>query len=301
MRLFVSLAVSAVSLMAFDYSLVPEEITPRAHCFFGLPEIMDTKNNGNIVNSCYVDAGDGYIVIDTGPSYAYAASAYRQMQKIKSLPVKLVINTHVHDDHWLGNGFFTEMGVTVLGSDDFLRNADLKTPTRMQSRISPEAYSGTIPTLPSEIISADSDRKIGDQEVQIRLIPQKAHTEKDLYVYFPQEKLLFVGDLAFNDRLPSVRDGDINGWLGALESLESMGALHVIGGHGHASGADTTRMTHEYLSQMRDEVRSYIAKGTGIDETVKAVTMDPYRKIGLYDSMHRGNVESSYRVLEWEQ
>lgn len=285
---------------AFEYPLKPEKVTPQVHCFFGAPEIMDTKNNGNIVNSCYIDTGDGYVVIDTGPSYAYAASAYKQMQAIKPLPVKLVINTHVHDDHWLGNGFFTRMGVTVLGSDDFAQHAEIQTPTRMQSRISPEAYAQTVPTLPTEMISSDTDRMIGNQELQIRLIKQKAHSAKDLYVYLPKAGVLFTGDLVFNDRLPSVRDGNINGWIAALEELESLGALTVIGGHGHRTDKNASAMTHEYLSQMRDEIRSAIGEGIGIDDTINKVSMPSYRSVGLYDSMHRGNVEASYRVLEWE-
>ena len=292
--------ISAISAGAFEYPLTPEQVTPEVHCFFGAPEAMDTKNNGNIANSCYVDAGDGYIVVDTGPSFAYAASAYHQMQSIKPLPVKLVINTHVHDDHWLGNGFFTRMGVTVLGSDDFAHNADVSIPTRMQSRISPEAYEKTEPTLPTELIGNDTDKVVGNQELQLRLIKHKAHTAKDLYVYLPKIGVLFAGDLVFNDRLPSLRDGDINGWIAALEELEGRGALRVIGGHGHRSDSQATQMTHEYLSQMRDEIRSAIGSGTGIDETVKAVTMPAFANIALYESMHRANVETSYRVLEWE-
>jgi hypothetical protein len=51
-----TLLLAVTSLSAFDYALKPVRITSDVHCFFGKPEIMDKANNGNIVNSCYIDA-----------------------------------------------------------------------------------------------------------------------------------------------------------------------------------------------------------------------------------------------------
>lgn len=295
-----TLLLAVTSLSAFDYALKPVRVTSDVHCFFGKPEIMDKTNNGNIVNSCYIDAGEGYVVVDTGPSYAYAESAYKAMKKIKSLPVKLVINTHIHDDHWLGNNYFTEQGIRVLGTDDFKVNADMSEPTRMQTYISTEAYAKTKPTLPSEMISSDTTLNIGTQTLELKIAKHKAHTAKDMVVFLPKSKVLIAADLVFNDRLPSVRGGDINGWLTALDDLDTLGALHVVGGHGNRTDKDAARMTREYFTQMRNEIRSAIAEGLGIDDTIKKVTMESYQQYKLYEGTHRHNVEASYRVLEWE-
>lgn len=299
-RLLGTLFLAATSLSAYEYALKPVRVTSDVHCFFGKPEIMNTTNNGNIVNSCYIDAGEGYVVVDTGPSYAYAESAYNAMKKIKSLPVKLVINTHIHDDHWLGNNYFTEQGIKVLGSDDFKVSADMSEPTRMQTYISPEAYAKTKPTLPTEMISDDTNLTIGNQKLELKIAKRKAHTAKDMMVYLPKSNVLIAADLVFNDRLPSVRGGDINGWIAALEDVDGLKAAHVVGGHGNRTDKDAARMTREYFTQMRSEIRSAIAEGLSIDETMKKVTMDPYKKYKLYEGTHRQNVEASYRVLEWE-
>lgn len=291
---------AVTSLSAYDYALKPVRITSDVHCFFGKPEIMDKTNNGNIVNSCYIDAGEGYVVVDTGPSYAYAQSAYKAMKKIKSLPVKLVINTHIHDDHWLGNNYFTEQGVKILGTNDFTVSADMSEPTRMQTYISSQAYTKTIPTLPTEMITSDTTLKIGNQTLELKIAKHKAHTAKDMFVYLPKSKVVIAADLVFNDRLPSVRGGDINGWLETLDDLNKLGAVHVVGGHGNRTDKDAARMTQEYFTQMRSEIRTAIAEGLSIDDTIKKVTMDEYKKYKLYEGTHRHNVEASYRVLEWE-
>jgi len=295
-----TLLLAVTSLSAYDYALKPVRVTSDVHCFFGKPEIMDKVNNGNIVNSCYIDAGEGYVVVDTGPSYAYAQSAYKAMSKIKSLPVKLVINTHIHDDHWLGNNYFTEQGIRVLGTDDFKVSADMSEPTRMQTYISAEAYASTKPTLPTEMISSDTTIKVGNQTLELKIAKHKAHTAKDMVVFLPKSKVLIAADLVFNDRLPSVRGGDINGWLSSLDDLDKLGAAHVVGGHGNRTDKDAARMTREYFTQMRSEIRAAIAEGLSIDDTIKKVSMDHYKKYKLYEGTHRHNVESSYRVLEWE-
>lgn len=295
-------SLALVSIMnAYELPLTPKRITPEVVCFFGEPEAMNTSNNGNMVNTCYLDTLKSYVVIDSGSSYAYAESAYKAVQKIKSLPVSLVINTHVHDDHWLGNGFFTAKGVKVLGSDDFKHNADTHVPTRMQTHISPEAYAKTVPTLPNEIVVTDQNISIGDETIELHFMKHRAHSDKDLAVFVPKLKVLFAGDLVFNDRVPSLKGGDINGWISALDTLKQLGATTIIGGHGYRTDKEAMSMTYEYLTQMRNEVRLAIDSGKGIDETTKTVVMEPFKSLRMYETLHRSNVEAAYRMLEWEE
>jgi len=51
---------------------------------------------------------------------------------------------------------------------------------------------------------------------------------------------------------------------------------------------------------MRTEVREGIVSGIGLDETIKKVQMPQYQSLKMYDSLHRGNVDAAYRMLEWE-
>lgn len=300
MRWVLPLLISFSTLNAYEFALTPKRVTPEVTCFFGEPAAMNKKNNGNMVNTCYIDTKKSYVVIDSGSSYLYADAAYQAMQKIKPLPVELVINTHVHDDHWLGNGFFAQKGVMALGSDDFIHNASIDSPSRIQTHISPEAYAMTVPTLPAETISSDKTLKIGEQELQLHLMAKKAHSDKDLVVFLPKAKTLFAGDLVFNDRVPSLRDGDINGWIDALDDLKTLNATTIIGGHGFRTDNKAADMTYHYLTDMRTQVRVAIAAGVGIDETIHKVQMPFYQAFKMYDTLHRGNVDAAYRMLEWE-
>jgi glyoxylase-like metal-dependent hydrolase (beta-lactamase superfamily II) len=216
------------SLLSFDYKLHPVVVGEQTHCFFGFSEVMDEHNNGNMSNSCFVNMGTGYLVIDSGPTYQYAKQAYEAMKKIKNLPVFYVINTHIHDDHWLGNSYYATMGAKIIGSSAFKNETPVEM-TRMQRRISSEAYEKTTQIFPNIFVDKEKVLDFNGEKVYIKRVNKKAHTDSDLFVYIPNKKIVFAGDLIFNDRLPSIRDGNIQVWVEALDEIRSLDAKYIVG------------------------------------------------------------------------
>ncbi|WP_457749575.1 MBL fold metallo-hydrolase [Sulfurimonas sp.] len=288
------------SLLSYDYKLQPVKIgESAAYCFFGLPQVMDEHNNGNMSNSCFVTLGNSYLVIDSGPTYQYAAQAYKKMQTIKKLPVSYVIDTHIHDDHWLGNSYYITLRAKIIGSRAF-KELPILEKTRMQKRISPEAYKQTTQVFPTLFVDKEKVLDINGKKVYIKSVNHKAHTNSDLYVYIPSQKIIFVGDLVFNQRLPSLRDGDINGWLEALKEIKSMDVTYIVGGHGENIDKKAVDFTYNYLKTLRDEVKKRLGEGEDIADVVNEVRMEKYKNVPFYNSIHRQNVETAYRMLEWE-
>lgn len=287
------------SLLAFDYTLKPEKVSEETHCFFGLPEVMDEHNNGNMVNSCFVNMGTHYLVIDSGPTYSYALQAYEKMKKINNLPISYVINTHVHDDHWLGNSYYASIGVKIIGSSVFKNESKVEM-TRMQKRISQQAYAKTTQIFPTIFVKDEKVLDIDGKKVYIKSVNKKAHTNSDLLIYIPDGKIVFVGDLVFNDRLPSIRDGNLNGWLESLDKVRAMDVDFIVGGHGEIVDRTSIDMTYNYIKTLRDRVAMLLEDGEEIGDVVNMVKMEKFKDINFYDSMHRQNVEIAYRMLEWE-
>ncbi len=46
-----------------------------------------------------------------------------------------------------------------------------------------------------------------------------AHTNSDVVVYVPEDKVLFAGDLFFNDGAPVVWAGPIQNWIDACDKI----------------------------------------------------------------------------------
>ncbi|MDH4944464.1 MBL fold metallo-hydrolase [Sulfurimonas sp. C5] len=301
MRLLVVLSILFMSsLLAFEYKLQAKKVSSNIYCFFGEPQAINSKNNGNMVNSCFVEIGNHYLVIDSGPTYNYAKEAHSLIKKIKNLPVAYVINTHVHDDHWLGNSYYKKLGIDIIGSKKFQEEGKLET-TRMQRMVLPEAYENTTQEFPNIFVDQEKKLKIDNQEIFIYSVNQKAHTKSDLLIYIPKLKAIFVGDVVFNDRVPSLRDGDINRWIETLQSIQEGNYKYIIGGHGSLINKHSIDFTYNYLVELKQKVLEAIEDGIDIEDATTSILMPEYKNVHMYDVLHKQNVETAYRTLEWEQ
>lgn len=298
MKNFIALCLSFVALQAFEYGLKPVEVSKDVYCFFGALEDINKENGGNMVNTCSVKTKEGFIVIDSGPTFGYAQQAYNQMQKIAKLPVKFVINTHDHDDHWLGNNFYKSKGALLMGPKTYEQNVILGMSTRMENSVGKETYAGTEVVKLDRIIEQKYDFTLGDTTFEIKQLVDQAHTKGDLIVYMPQKKVLFVGDLVFNDRLSSLRDGSIIGSLKALDLIDNMHAEVIVGGHGYATDANATQVFKRYLIEMKKQILEALSDDVGIDEITERVVMPEYKHMKLYDMLHGRNVFDAYSELE---
>ncbi|QOY54257.1 MBL fold metallo-hydrolase [Candidatus Sulfurimonas marisnigri] len=288
------------SLFAFEYTLSPTKVNSNTYCFFGLPEVMNEKNNGNISNSCYVNMGDSYIVIDSGPSYLYAKSTHANMKEIKDLPISYLINTHGHDDHYLGNAYYKEIGVEIVGSKEF-KNVEIVQETRMQSRISKEAYAGTKQVFPSTLVDGTKVLELNGIKVYLEAVDKRAHSNSDIFIHIPKYETIFAGDLVFSERIPVIRDGNLNNWIEALEKIKTIKAKHIIGGHGEIVDKSSIDSTYNYIKTLRDKVAFALEDGDELDDAVNNIKMEDFKEYKTYSEQHKPNVAIAYRKLEWEQ
>ena len=60
----------------------------------------------------------------------------------------------------------------------------------------------------------------------------KGHTDGDLVLYLPKEKIAFVGDLFFNSALPNTQDAFLLEWIRTLGELLKLDAETFVPGHG---------------------------------------------------------------------
>jgi len=285
-------------VFGFEYNLKPQKVTEGVYCFFGKLEPIEKQNAGNVVNACFVQTKEGFVVIDSGPTFSYAAQAYEQMQKIATLPVKYVIITHDHDDHWQGNSFYKSKGALLIGPRTYEQNVVAGMKTRMQRILGKELYGKTKIVKLDTIVDDNLTISLGKEKFEIRQLEDIAHTKGDLVVYIPSKQSLFVGDLVFSGRLTSLRDGSLLGSLRALDKIDTYHAKHIIGGHGYMTDAYATKEFRVYLSELKDKVSKAIDDDVGMEEISKKVTMPTYKKMKLYDVLFGRTVVDAYRELE---
>jgi len=298
LRYIISILLSLSFGFGFEYNLKPQKLEEGVYCFFGKLENINKQNAGNMVNTCFVQTNKGFVVIDSGPTYAYASQAYTHMQKISPLPVLYVINTHDHDDHWLGNSFYKEKGALLIGPRTYEQNIFKGMETRMQRVLGKTLYGKTSIVKLDTIVDSNLTLRIGTKSFDIRQLEPVAHTKGDLIVYMPEFKIVFAGDLVFNDRLTSLRDGSLLGSLKALAAIDALDAKIIVGGHGYVTGANATQHLKDYLITMKKEVQSALDNDISMETVTKKVLMPQYKEMKLYDVLNSRNVFDAYQELE---
>jgi len=289
-------------LFGFDYKLEPKQVAPHVWCFFGKLEAPSKSNGGFMSNSCYIQTQKSFIVVDTGPTYQFAQQAYAAMQKIAKLPINTVINTHYHDDHWLGNSYYKEQfGAKLIGTVLQANSYKKGDKVRIERMTSPEIFAKTSIVPLDETVTQKTT--LSENGTTLTLIPvgTKAHTAEDLFVLLDGEKVLFSGDLVMNGRITSNRDGSVLGQLKAHEMLRKAGWKALVPGHGYKTGTDAMDESALYFKLLKERVAKAVEEDIGADEVTKVVTLPEFKDKAMYDIVNKRNIFEAYNELEFAE
>jgi len=221
------------------------------------------------------------------------------MKKIADLPVKYVVNSHHHDDHWLGNDFYKkEFNATLIGPDSINTNYKEGDKTRMYKVLPQNAIEGT------HIIKLDIVPKkkmvinLGGEEFDIVPMDVKAHTADDVYVYMPKAKVLFGGDLVMNGRINSDRDGAVMGELKAIKIFRSLEWNTLVPGHGLITDKTALDETEQYFTLMKERILKALEDDVDATEITEKVKLEEFKDKAMYDLLNARNVGYAYDELE---
>jgi glyoxylase-like metal-dependent hydrolase (beta-lactamase superfamily II) len=237
---------------------------------------VETEYHG--ANVAFVATGEGVILIDT-PMLPEQALRWRaEIRERTGKEIIYIINTDHHRAHVIGNQLFPT--ATVVAHE--LAWKEMKSygdsfRTRLlnmyRDRI-PEAVEFWQEHL--EIVNPEityTGRTIflkGGKE--IHLIPLGGHTPATTVVHFPQEGLLFTGDLVVTNRPPFLSQGNTKEWLEALTYLRKLRYDVLIPGHGELTSKEATENMSSYLRMVRRKVRSAYRSGLSKADTARSLS-----------------------------
>jgi len=241
--------------MSFEYHLEPYTVTEGVDCFFGLYGDATENNGGRVVNTCYVESSEGYVVIDSGPTYQYAQQAYDAMQEKNPLPVKYVINTTAEELHVLGNEFYQERGAKLIGPEKYYELFNHDIPSKISKNIFPNTRLIPIDTY----IKGNKNIVLGDTKIEIKSFDKK--DGRHLVVYFPNKKTVFVGEYVSNKQAPHIdKSYSLDKWKKVLNNIERLSWKHMISSHGIKRGRMAMNSTKKYLQYLTQKEKKPLKK-----------------------------------------
>jgi cyclase len=261
----------------------------------GNTEVIIGDHDVLVVDSCFL------------PSEARQDIA--QIREWTSKPVRYLVNTHVHNDHTMGNGTYTDAfpGLLIIAQTQtkimiegyltawyarHLRDiAELKqklatgkgedgkplTEAQIEETKSlvagEEAVTGEmpnfVPVLPNLTFENELNLDLGNREVQIKYLGH-GNTPGDAVLFLPKEKILITGDIVVHP-VPYQCSGYPAEWSDTLQRMIDLNPEIVLPGHGEMlHGTAYMMQVKNLLTTIVNAVRT-VSYHEGNDEDLEFV------------------------------
>lgn len=280
-----------------------KEVADGVFVHQGVHELPDAHNHGEIANIGFVVGSRCVAVVDTGGSPEQGRELKAAIERATRVPVCYVINTHVHPDHIYGNRAFRQSGVSFVGHRKLAQSMAARAPFYLEKaqRDLNNGLSKDDFIPPDQAVQDRLELDLGGRRLSLTA-HGTAHTDTDVTVYDDKTQTLWLADLLFEGHVPVV-DGSLSGWIQELEKLRSVQAKRAIPGHGPVSAEWPAAADDElrYLTQLREEVRSFVRHGKTLEQALDQAGHGLRADWRLFDEFHKRNVSSSFAEMEWEE
>ena len=231
---------------------------------------------------CYSSAGviigdRDVIVVDSLTNAAMAQSLLTEIRRVTDKPIRFLINTHSHFDHVYTNHFFPEATVisTHRGREETKANqkAQDKHDALFAKLFSDVDLRGGRYTLQDVTFSGRLFFYQGEREVRV-LELGVGHSESDVAVHLPGEKIVFCGDVFMNGLPPLPGEGHVTQTIDHYKAIEALEGEIYVAGHGNPGTLADVRAQRAQLESQFQHARECFKKGMSYDAALKAFADD---------------------------
>ena len=255
-------------------------------------------------NMAVVITDEGLVIIDTGLS---PSTVRRQRELIERelgrSDFRYLINTHMHNDHAFANEVFPEATVVAHGNGVAALEREIGLIPELLERLrgSGESYgewaagtspdsaegrharegvaaftvgiadleAGIEPRYPT--VSFDSHYTLSLGDVRLELFDFSGfHSDSDILILVPEERMLFTGDVFWGGQLPLLREettGEFEQLMDTWRTILGMSPdlATMVPGHSDVPlTVDDFRGMYQYLSRLWDDVQAARQAGTSL-------------------------------------
>jgi cyclase len=237
-----------------------------------------------------IRGGDSIVVIDANFEWA-ATRILAGIREREQREVSHVVNTHYHVDHTLGNPVFADAGATIIGAAGQRRELLEKGPEDAMIQVGkvPDRWSPATLEFTGSISFPDSKLEL--------MAVGPAHTEADVVAWLPEDRIVFVGDLAVawahGNNFSDV-DADMEGWILALSRCIALRPRIVVPAHGRVAGVEVLLQQRDFTEELwawgldaaaSGQEKPTEAEVTGFVERHPEFAVSPERFAGMARSM----------------
>ncbi|MGE7950877.1 MBL fold metallo-hydrolase [Lysinibacillus xylanilyticus] len=217
--------------------------------------------------------GDQYsLIIDSGNSTQHAKDFLLEIEKLNVPPIKYLVITHAHWDHFLGMNEFDATVIVNSQTNEMLKEwqSYLFDDSSLQKYVNTNHMSAKcmeiiqvdIPnresfklSSPNVIFENTLTIDLGNKVCKIERI-KSTHTDDSTIIYIPDEKVVFLGDAAYGTTTNSLYHFKQSLLLPMIKDIQKYDAEMFLLGHESICDSDEMNIYWEELTTASQAVKS---------------------------------------------
>ena len=246
-----------------DYKV--EQVAPHTYVIIGPTERPNPENLGFMNNPAFITGKSSVIVIDPGSSLESGRMVLRQLKKITNKPVTLVLNTHVHGDHWLGNQAVREQypQAKFYAHPEMIRKSkesEAEAWVKLMSSLTKGATDGTEAVIPENELHDGDMVEISGISVKVHIMPA-VHSYTDAMFEVVEDGVFFTGDNTTYKRIARFSDGTFRGTIAMADKIIAENYKLYVPGHGPVGNKEIIESFRTYVVTLYETVAALYEEG----------------------------------------
>lgn len=240
----------------FDFVVIPiaKNVYSIVSPSFGLPT---PENKGWNSNSHFVVTEKGVLLFDTGSSELIGNKIKVAIKSVTDQPVRWVVNSHSHADHWLGNAAFIDTVTEIIASSQalILMKKYGQEDVDFFSQVTKGTIGSTQLVYPNLLLSHGQKRNFGGVDIEF-IFSNDGHSPGDILMWLPKQKIIFGGDVLSSDWMPVITDhGHVSNLINTLYTIAKLNPSIVLTGHGSTTTVKSIIRDADLLSSVWKQVK----------------------------------------------
>ena len=300
-----------------DQRVNPDVLAHQATLIPGLQKLGTRVYGAEFMgysNFGFIETDNGVIVVDAGWFPTPTANAYALLREQTDKPVIAVIYTHLHMDHYGGIQAIlpsenagdipiygpADWEATIAMGQSVTHKATLRRAFMQMGIPIPEGLEGTVgngigpsPRLERNdalsyppTIEVPEKIAINIDGVDLEIFPAEGDVPEHLWVWLPEDRVLFSGDAPPHGVFPAVETArfemgrDPNKMMASVQKTIDLDPLAIVPGHSsiisdHAEIRELMTLTRDTIQFLIDQVDRFYLTNRSVDDLLNTIDLPP--------------------------
>lgn len=250
-------------------------------------------------NSAVLITDEGVLVVDTRMHPDAAEALLAQIRELTDAPIRYVVISQFHGDHYMGNVVFQREGATFIAHRDTQRIIEERFQYEVETR--PFAERGQDPdevvlVLPDILFDRRMTLSLGGRTVELIYLGA-GQNEGDTLIYFPHARALHTGGVFHNRSWANTSyTPSFEGWLTVLRNIKSIDADTYLPPHGPLATVEDLDLFTQFIGELNAAVRTSVDNGLSLEAMLESLQFEQYSDWRGYERRER-NLTAMYELM----